>query len=138
MNRMLDPADETDADVNWDDQCKINTFSKLNQRLQNRTRFLKDKSFEKDCMEDLVTELELADENESLLRSYFCFKSYKVGDAFVLLPFDQVQKRLETEQDQVNEEVWKIETEISELNSEMEKLKKDLYKKFGKAINLET
>ncbi|CCJ30706.1 unnamed protein product [Pneumocystis jirovecii] len=130
MNRMLDPADETDADVNWNDQCKINTFSKLNQRLQNRTRSLKDRSLEKECMEDIVAELELADENESLF--------YKVGDAFVLLPFDEVQERLEMEQSQVNEEVSKLETEISELNNDMEELKKDLYKKFGKAINLET
>lgn len=39
----LDRVDETDAEVNWEDQCKINTFSKLNQRLQYRKGYLKEK-----------------------------------------------------------------------------------------------
>ncbi|KTW26343.1 hypothetical protein T552_02828 [Pneumocystis carinii B80] len=129
MNRMLDRADETDAEVNWEDQCKINTFSKLNQRLQYRKGYLKEKKLEKESIEDITEELELMDGG-----SFF----YKIGDAFVMLPMEEVEERLEKNLSEVDKNVEELEKEISELDCSMEELKSDLYKKFGKAINLET
>ncbi|KAG4304486.1 hypothetical protein PORY_002196, partial [Pneumocystis oryctolagi] len=126
----LDPEDETDADVTWEDQCKINTFSRLNYRFQNKSRSFKEKKLEKESIEDLIAELELMDEDESL--------PYKMGDSFFLLPYNEAQELLEIERNQVNEEVAQLEAEIFKLTTHMEELKKDLYKKFGKAINLET
>ncbi|KAG4302873.1 hypothetical protein PCANB_000842 [Pneumocystis canis] len=130
MSRMLDRADETDAEVNWDDQYKINTFSRLNQRFQIRKRCLKEKLLEKECLEDAITELELLDENTSFL--------YKVGDSFILLPLDDTQNWLEKDLNQTDKNVSKLEEEISKLDLSMKELKKELYDKFGKAINLET
>ncbi|EMR09314.1 hypothetical protein PNEG_02272 [Pneumocystis murina B123] len=129
MNRMLDRKDETDAEVNWDDQCKINTFSRLNQRLQYRKGYLKEKKLEKESIEDITEELELIDEER-----FF----YKIGDIFIMLPIEEVKERLEKNQNEVDKNVDELEKEISKLDCYMEELKSDLYKKFGKAINLET
>lgn len=116
--------------VSWEDQSAINTFSKLVNRLSVREDTLKTRRQDKEYLEDLEAELELADEDESI--------PFKVGDAFVDLPLEEVQTRLESEKSTVSEQVDLLETEIDSIRGEMAELKVKLKSKFGDSINLES
>ncbi|PFH53701.1 hypothetical protein AMATHDRAFT_78842 [Amanita thiersii Skay4041] len=126
--RMLDEKEEA-AEVTWEDQQRINSFSKLNVRLRNlegRTEELKQ---EKEALDDLATELELADESEPVL--------YKIGESFLHMSLPQAQKRLEMDQEDIDTRLSSILKATESCESQMKELKVTLYAKFGKAINLD-
>ncbi|KAG8903007.1 hypothetical protein FRB99_003840 [Tulasnella sp. 403] len=128
--RMLDSKDdEADAEVTWEDQQRINTFSKYNTRLSDLEDALEQKKQEKEALDDLSTELELADEDEPVI--------YKVGDAFVHIPLAEAQQRLEKDQEALENEISELRERIEECETTMKELKVILYGKFGKAINLD-
>ncbi|KAI8048295.1 Prefoldin beta-like protein [Syncephalis plumigaleata] len=120
--RMLEKEEEVDVEVAWADQQHINEFSRLNLKVSDWEDQLADKKKEKD-------ELELADEDELV--------SYRIGDAFVELPLDQVQERLNKEQDTLSEQINHIDEQMATAHTRMTELKALLYGKFGKAINLD-
>jgi len=66
---MLAQEEENDdaAEVTWEDQQRINTFSKLNTRMRNLEEKLEELKREKEALDDLAMELELADEDEPVL-----------------------------------------------------------------------
>ncbi|KAF8800202.1 Prefoldin, subunit 4 [Phlegmacium glaucopus] len=129
--RMLEQEEENDetAEVTWEDQQRINSFSKLN----NRIRIIQDKlgelKQEKEALDDLSTELELADEDDEVL--------YKVGETFLHMPQTRALKRLEQDQSLIAEKVVGLGVQAEECEVEMKALKLVLYAKFGKAINLD-
>lgn len=84
---------------------------------------------EKEDLEEISTELELADEDEPV--------QYKIGDTFYALPLSTAQKLLETSTKEVDNEVSTFEEELSSLNEGMDGLKAHLYARFGRGINLE-
>lgn len=84
---------------------------------------------EKEDLEEVTTELELADEDEPV--------KYKIGDTFYSVPLATAQKLLETSTTEVDEEVTKLEDELSSMKEEMDSLKAHLYARFGRGINLE-
>ncbi|CCA68630.1 probable GIM3-Gim complex component [Serendipita indica DSM 11827] len=129
--RMLSQDEEKDADVevNWEDQQRINTFSKTNTRFQNLQEELEVAKKEKEALEDITTELELADEDQPVL--------YRVGEAFVHLPLDQAQKRLAADAEVVEAEVARLQDALDMCQSTMKELKLQLYAKFGTSINLD-
>lgn len=108
----------------------INTFSKLVNRLSLREEELKDKSQDKEYLEDLENELELVDEDELV--------PYKIGDAFMNIKLDQVQIRLQQDKEAVDREVETLQDELSEIKEEMSALKVKLKLKFGDSINLDS
>ena len=57
-------GEETDVDVSWEDQQNINSFSKLNLKLDRLEETQTETKREKEYLDDLSTELELADEDE--------------------------------------------------------------------------
>ena len=116
--------------VSWEDQSAINTFSKLVNRLALREGLLETRKQDKEYLEDLEGELELADEDELI--------PYKVGDAFMNLTLDLVQSRLENEKSTVDDEVDSLESELASIREEMDELKVKLKSKFGDSINLES
>lgn len=122
---MLSQDEEKDADVevNWEDQQRINTFSKTNTRFQNLQEELEVAKKEKEALEDITTELELADEDQPVL--------YRVGEAFVHLPLDQAQKRLAADAEVVEAEVARLQDALDMCQSTMKELKLQLYAKFG-------
>lgn len=65
------------------------------------------------------------------------FFRYKIGDAFMALPLEKAQERIEKETDVLTQELEKLQNEMDDLNGKMDELKGLLYSKFGKAINLE-
>ncbi|KAK1924366.1 Prefoldin subunit-domain-containing protein [Papiliotrema laurentii] len=129
---LLPPEDE-DADgieVAWEDQQRINTFSKLNIRLSEIQDQLKVKQEEKDYYDDLETELELADEDEPVL--------YKMGEAFFYLSLPAAKKQLRHDTKRYEKDIGELRERAEECEKGMKELKVQLYAKFGKQINLET
>ncbi|KDR67552.1 hypothetical protein GALMADRAFT_258207 [Galerina marginata CBS 339.88] len=129
--RMLEQEEENDdtAEVTWEDQQRINTFSKLNNRIRIIEEKLTELKDEKEALDDLSTELELADEDEPVL--------YKIGEAFVHMSHPRALKRLEKDQSSVDTRVGVLAAQADECETQMKELKVMLYSKFGKAINLD-
>ncbi|KAF4443276.1 Prefoldin subunit 4 [Fusarium acutatum] len=133
QRRMLSKADEEAADeveVRREDQDKINRFSRLHQREILLEEELSTKTKEKEELDDLSTELELADEDEKI--------QYKIGDAFFHVSVEQAQEMLEQATEKLEEESTSLEEKLSSIREDMTKLKVELYARFGKQINLET
>ncbi|CAB5343784.1 unnamed protein product [Rhizophagus irregularis] len=63
--RMLNQDEEADVEVTWEDQQKINSFTR------------------KEYLDDLTEELELADEDDRI--------KYKIGEAFISISVEQAQ-----------------------------------------------
>ncbi|GAB7353950.1 hypothetical protein MBLNU459_g4551t1 [Dothideomycetes sp. NU459] len=128
--RMLSKEEEgEEIEVRREDQDKINRFSTLHQKEKILEAELKGKEKEKEDLEEVSTELELADEDEKV--------SYKVGDSFFLLSLDEVQEHLAASVTKIEEEVTAVEEKLSEAREEMQQLKTALYGRFGRSINLE-
>ncbi|KAJ3533192.1 hypothetical protein NM688_g7314 [Phlebia brevispora] len=129
--RMIAQEDENEnnAEVTWEDQQRINTFSKLNSRMRGLEEQIDALKQEKEAMDDLAMELELADEDQPVL--------YRVGEAFVHMSQPRALKRLAKEQKGVEKELSKLTATVGQCETEMKNLKVVLYAKFGKAINLD-
>ncbi|KAF8987985.1 Prefoldin beta-like protein [Cyathus striatus] len=129
--RMLEQEDENDdaAEVTWEDQQHINTFSKLNTRIRGIEDKLEELKIEKESLDDLSSELMMADEDEPIL--------YKIGETFLHMPLTRAQNRLEKDQEVVDSKISDLESQADACRTEMGQLKTILYKKFGKAINLD-
>ncbi|KAL1921177.1 uncharacterized protein VTP21DRAFT_10893 [Calcarisporiella thermophila] len=127
--RMLKEDEEVEVEVSWEDQKNINTFSKLNAKIDDLEDEYQKKKQEKEYLDDLSTELELADEDEPV--------KYRVGDAFVHLSLSQAQERIEQEQASLDQQIEALGREIENVRGRMTELKTVLYGKFKNAINLE-
>lgn len=129
--RMLAQDDENDdtAEVTWEDQQRINTFSKLNTRRQNLEEKMEGLKQEKETLDDLAMEIELADEDQPIM--------YKVGEAFLHLSHARAMKRLEKDQHRLTDELSKLNERVEDSEKTMKELKVILYAKFGRAINLD-
>ncbi|KAJ1901798.1 hypothetical protein LPJ66_000527 [Kickxella alabastrina] len=125
----LQREEERDVEVKWEDQNRINQFSKLSTRMDRLEDEYKAQKTEKEYLDDLAMEIELLDEDEPV--------PYKIGDAFVMLTLEAAQERVEKDKAAIDAQVEGLDSQISQVSSEMEELKKMLYAKFGQAINLE-
>ncbi|KAH6656700.1 Gim complex component GIM3-like protein [Truncatella angustata] len=134
MNRrMLSKEEEgagDDVEVRREDQDKINKFSRLHQKELKIEEALKAKSKEKEELDDVTSELELADEDDLV--------PYKIGDAFFHVSLEQAQEMLSTSNEKIEEEVSALEDNMGTIKEEMTELKVELYARFGRSINLET
>jgi chaperonin cofactor prefoldin len=66
------------------------------------------------------------------------FYRYKVGDCFVSLPQPQVLELLEASTETIDSDVEQVKSKLEGIQEEMGELKKALYGRFGRSINLET
>jgi len=135
QRRMLSKEDEAatgsqETEVRREDQDKINRFSKLHQREAMLEDQLKAKQKDKEDLEEISTELELADEEELV--------PYKIGDSFISLSLPEAQSLLSASTEQIDQDVSKLEESLAELREELQQLKVALYARFGRSINLET
>ncbi|EGO00215.1 hypothetical protein SERLA73DRAFT_135937 [Serpula lacrymans var. lacrymans S7.3] len=129
--RMLAEEEENEdtAEVTWEDQQRINSFSKLNTRLRNIELKLEELKQEKEALDDLSTELELTDEDQTVL--------YKVGESFLHLSQPRALERLEQDQEDLAASLAVQSEAADECEKGMKELKVVLYAKFGRAINLD-
>lgn len=68
---------------------------------------------------------------------HHCLHRYRIGESFVLLPFNKAKKMLTGDQEAVNKEIERIRSQLDEHTGEMKQLKVTLYGKFGTQINLD-
>lgn len=61
-----------------------------------------------------------------------------MGDCFVSLPQPKVLELLESSTKTIDEEVDTLKSKLESVQEEMGELKKILYGRFGRSINLET
>ncbi|KAG2227605.1 hypothetical protein INT45_002290 [Circinella minor] len=129
--RMLNQKSEDDADVevSWTDQQNINAFSKLNAKIDNLDEEYEKLKQEKEYLDDVSMELELADEDEPI--------RHKIGDAFVHIPVSEALERVEKDTDKLNLQMESLQSDMNSVQDKMSELKKVLYAKFGNSINLE-
>ncbi|KAK3661363.1 hypothetical protein LTR22_007570 [Elasticomyces elasticus] len=132
--RMLSREEEAqigeEKEVRREDQEKINRFSRLHSREKGLDEQLKAREQkEKEDLEEISTELELADEDEKV--------PYRIGDSFFSLPVSEVQGLLSSSVEKIDTNVGSLEAKLSELRDEMQELKTALYGRFGRSINLE-
>ncbi|KAI9660530.1 MAG: hypothetical protein M1821_009881 [Bathelium mastoideum] len=128
QRRMLSKEDEAttggeDIEVRREDQDKINRFSRLHQRELNLVEELKSKEKEKEDLEEVSTELELADEDTKI--------PYKIGDSFISLPPAEAQELLAESTQRLETGVTELEEKLSLLREEMDELKVSLYARFA-------
>ncbi|EXJ90066.1 prefoldin subunit 4 [Capronia epimyces CBS 606.96] len=122
-------SEATDAEVTKEDQDKINAFSKLHNRSKALEEELATKQKDKEDLEEVSTELELADEDELI--------PYKIGESFMHVPLSEAQELLASATTELESEVTSLEDELSTIRDEIGTLKAHLYARFGKGINLE-
>jgi len=122
-------SESTDAEVSKEDQDKINTFSRLHNRRKVLEEELATKQKDKEDLEELSTELELADEDELV--------PYKIGDSFMHLTLGEAQEHLTSATTEIETEVAKLEDELNSIKEDIDALKAHLYARFGRGINLE-
>ncbi|CAE6415283.1 unnamed protein product [Rhizoctonia solani] len=129
--RMLnqDEESEENTEVTWEDQQKINAFSKLNTRCTDLEEKIAKQKSEKEALDDLAMELELADEDEPV--------EYKIGEAFFHISLKRAQMLLQKDQESIDSEINGLQGKIDQCQQEMKDLKVALYAKFGKQINLD-
>ncbi|KAJ3878060.1 Prefoldin subunit 4 [Lentinula edodes] len=129
--RMIEQDQENDdsTEVTWEDQQKINSFSKLNTRMKGFEAKVDAAKQEKEALDDLSTELELADEDEPVL--------YKIGETYVHMSLPRALKRLEKDQTDLDVRLTKLSESAQQCETDMKQLKVALYAKFGSAINLD-
>ncbi|CZT18883.1 probable prefoldin subunit 4 [Ramularia collo-cygni] len=131
--RMLSREEEAtigeEKEVRREDQEKINRFSRLHSREKGLEEDLKVKQKDKEDLEEISGELELADEDDKV--------PYRIGDSFFSLPVPEVQELLTASVERIDGEVSTVEEKLGELREEMQELKAALYGRFGKSINLE-
>ncbi|KAK4988575.1 hypothetical protein LTR50_003871 [Elasticomyces elasticus] len=133
MFDQLSKEDEAAAgdeiEVRREDQDKINRFSRLHQREKLLQEELKVKQKDKEDLEEISGELELADEDEKV--------PYKMGDCFISLPVPEVQELLSASVEKIDGDFSAVEDKLGEIREEMQQLKAALYGRFGRSINLE-
>ncbi|KAF1347936.1 Prefoldin subunit-domain-containing protein [Delphinella strobiligena] len=130
QRRMLSKEEEgEETEVRREDQDKINHFSTLHQKRKLLQDALKTKQKDKEDLEEVKDELELADEDEKV--------SYKIGDSFFSLPLEEVQELLANSIEKIEADTTAVEDKLSEIQDEMQELKTALYGRFGRSINLE-
>jgi len=129
MRMLPSEAEETDVEVTWEDQKSINTFSKLNVRLDDFQSKISAKKEEKEYLDDLTMELELADEDEPV--------RYKIDLSFILVSPARALEMVTASIERLDKEIEELDKEVDSCDEQMKDLKAKLYAKFGKAINLE-
>lgn len=126
---FLPEGQKNNTSVSWEDQQKINEFSTLITKKDRISSTLTHYKTEKEYLDDLSLEIELVDEDEMV--------NYKIGDTFVLMKQADAVERLEKRTAFLESQTEKIETQVESIDDKLSILKKQLYAKFGDAINLE-
>jgi len=130
--RVLEPGAESQADdthVTWADQKQIIEFSRIMEREDEVAELLTKIANEIEEMEEVETELELADEDEPAL--------YKVDASFLHLPPSKALERMQASLAKLREQQDELKSELDDCAEQQKTLKASLYAKFGKSINLE-
>ncbi|CDP06817.1 unnamed protein product [Coffea canephora] len=118
----------SETEVTWEDQQKINQFSRLNNRFHELEDEIKLAKETNDNLEDASNELILTDDD--IVR-------FQIGEVFAHIAKDGVETRIEQMKEVTSKNLEKLEEEKESIVAQMDELKKILYGKFKDSINLE-
>jgi len=120
---------EEDVEVRKEDQLKINTFGRLNNRKHDLEEELKEKQAKHDLLDDASNEIILADDDEPI--------RYGFGECYFECSKDQAEELLEQQKSEAEGEIAALTAEIKGIMDTLSGLKTHLYGRFGGNINLE-
>ncbi|AJT08330.1 Gim3p [Saccharomyces cerevisiae YJM1248] len=126
---LLPQGQRNNTQVTFEDQQKINEFSKLIMRKDAIAQELSLQREEKEYLDDVSLEIELIDEDEPV--------QYKVGDLFIFMKQGKVTAQLEKDAERLDNKIETLEDKQRDIDSRLDALKATLYAKFGDNINLE-
>ncbi|AJT25519.1 conserved protein [Saccharomyces cerevisiae YJM789] len=126
---LLPQGQRNNTQVTFEDQQKINEFSKLIMRKDAIAQELSLQREEKEYLDDVSLEIELIDEDEPV--------QYKVGDLFIFMKQSKVTAQLEKDAERLDNKIETLEDKQRDIDSRLDALKANLYAKFGDNINLE-
>ena len=126
---LLPQGQRNNTQVTFEDQQKINEFSKLIMRKDAIAQELSLQREEKEYLDDVSLEIELIDEDEPV--------QYKVGDLFIFMKQSKVTAQLEKDAERLDNKIETLEDKQRDIDSRLDALKATLYAKFGDNINLE-
>eukprot|EP00667_Euglena_gracilis_P025774 EG_transcript_30488 len=118
--------DEVDVDVTWEDQKKICTFGRMNQRMLEIESEVKERKEDIEKINDAANEIYIADDIKFVL-----------GEAFVAMSVERVEELLEERKALLEKEIADLDMELEGIQTTMKEFKAQLYAKFGKSIYLE-
>mmetsp|Transcript_20761 Transcript_20761/g.37271 ORF Transcript_20761/g.37271 Transcript_20761/m.37271 type:complete len:135 (+) Transcript_20761:162-566(+) len=125
---ILAKAEENDAEVRREDQNKINEFGQLNARLHEVRSEVDNLKKLLEKIDDASTELMMGNGDRVMLR---------LGEAMFEATEDEATEFCENEVERNQEIVDKLSEEEADILEQQTALKKILYGRFGKSINLE-
>lgn len=126
---LLPQGQRNNTQVTFEDQQKINEFSKLIMRKDAIAQELSLQREEKEYLDDVSLEIELIDEDEPV--------QYKVGDLFIFMKQSKFTAQLEKDAERLDNKIETLEDKQRDIDSRLDALKATLYAKFGDNINLE-
>ena len=126
---LLPQGQRNNTQVTFEDQQKINEFSKLIMRKDAIAQESSLQREEKEYLDDVSLEIELIDEDEPV--------QYKVGDLFIFMKQSKVTAQLEKDAERLDNKIETLEDKQRDIDSRLDALKATLYAKFGDNINLE-
>eukprot|EP00978_Attheya_sp_CCMP212_P023730 scaffold73224_cov58-Attheya_sp.AAC.4 len=125
---ILEKEEENDAEVRRVDQQNINTFGRLNVRLHEVKAEVEELKKQSERIDDASTELMMGSGDKVMI---------KLGEAFFELAEEEATEHCEGEVEKFQAKLDLLEEEESTILEEQGELKKQLYARFGKSINLE-
>lgn len=114
--------------MTWEDQQRINTFGRINNRKHEIEDEIVAKKKVAEDLEDAENELILTDEEEIRVLT---------GEVFIHTPRDNVEELLTKLADKNKHELQVLEQEKGKIVEKLSDLKRILYGKFKDQINLE-
>ncbi|ODQ61931.1 hypothetical protein WICANDRAFT_82089 [Wickerhamomyces anomalus NRRL Y-366-8] len=126
---LLPEGQNNQVEVTFEDQKKINEFSKLIQKKDLLSAELTKQKQEKEYLDDVSMEIELIDEDELV--------NYKVSSVFVKMKQEDAVEKLEKDSEILDGQISELETKLEDIDDKLSELKTQLYTKFGDNINLE-
>jgi len=115
--------------VTWEDQQRINEFSRLNLRLQNVEEQLVSGRSATANLDDAAGDIEM------LLDDDAC--KVKIGEVFWDVSNEEAEEFVKQRKDKQAAKTTELQEQRTQLVKQMDVLKAMLYQKFGKQINLE-
>ena len=130
------PAEEEcDAEVRREDQNRINQFARLNARLDEIRNDRAAVKHDLEGLDDASTELMMVDSSSSGDDPVVWLLT---GEAFAATTSDEAVHYCEAQVEELQAKVDRMLQEEKSILAEQADLKKILYGRFGKSINLET
>lgn len=125
---MLAPQDENDNQVRREDQNRINQFSRLNTRKHQIQSQVQAHQQDLDRLEDAATDLMMGESSTVWMQ---------LGDAWLQVSEDEATEHCEGKVEELQSKIDALRSEEKDILVQHEGLKKELYGRFGKSINLE-